>query len=106
MKRRLTISSHEEFEEPKRSEAEDAAEVAKWFHETYGIEIPTERLTHKTEDEVRQTLWNAFDDRYRPEMRRLERSLLLKRVDDAWKKHLLTMDHSAIGHWAGRLRPG
>jgi preprotein translocase subunit SecA len=30
-------------------------------------------------------------------MRRLERSLLLARLDDTWKKHLLTMDHLRSG---------
>ena len=30
-------------------------------------------------------------------MRGLERSLLLARIDDAWKKHLLTMDHLRSG---------
>ena len=49
------------------------------------------------EDEARQILWNAFDDSYRPEMRGLERSLCLARIDDAWKKHLLTMDHLRSG---------
>ena len=42
-------------------------------------------------------LWNVFDDRYRPEMRGVERSVLLGRLDDAWKKHLLTMDHLRSG---------
>jgi preprotein translocase subunit SecA len=88
---------NEEFEGTEKSEAEDAAQIAKWFRDTYGIEIPAEVLTHKTQDEVRQTLWGAFDAHYRPEMRGLERSLLLKRVDDAWKKHLLTMDHLRSG---------
>jgi preprotein translocase subunit SecA len=87
----------EEFAGTQTAEAEDAAGIAMWFQQTYGIEIPVEALTHKSQDEVRQTLWNAFDDRYRPEMRGLERSLLLKRVDDAWKKHLLTMDHLRSG---------
>jgi len=44
-------------------------------------------------------LWNAFDARYRPEMHNMERSLYLHQLDDAWKKHLLTMDHlrSTVG---------
>jgi preprotein translocase subunit SecA len=39
------------------------------------------------------------EDRYRPEMRRLERALLLQILDQAWKEHLLTMDHlrSSVG---------
>jgi preprotein translocase subunit SecA len=38
-------------------------------------------------------------ERFRPEMRRLERTLLLDILDAAWKDHLLVMDHlrSSIG---------
>jgi preprotein translocase subunit SecA len=87
----------EALEGAERSEAADAAELAEWFQVTFGIEVPAERLTGVTEDQARQVLWNAFDDRYRPEMRGLERSLLLARIDDSWKKHLLTMDHLRSG---------
>ena len=40
-----------------------------------------------------------MDDRFHPEMRRMERQVLLQIVDDAWKNHLLTMDHlrSSVG---------
>jgi preprotein translocase subunit SecA len=87
----------EAFEGTQRSEAGDASEVVEWFKNKFGIDVPAAALTGVTRDEVRQVLWNAFDDRYRPEMRRLERSLLLARLDDAWKKHLLTMDHLRSG---------
>ena len=42
---------------------------------------------------------SAIDDRYRPEMRRMERMLLLQIVDTAWKDHLLVMDRlrSSVG---------
>ncbi|MEX2112881.1 MAG: SEC-C metal-binding domain-containing protein, partial [Pirellulales bacterium] len=41
----------------------------------------------------------AVEDRYRPEMRRLERELVLQILDTAWKDHLLAMDHlrSSVG---------
>ncbi len=35
----------------------------------------------------------AVDDRYHPEMRRMERQVLLTIVDETWKNHLLAMDH-------------
>ena len=35
----------------------------------------------------------SIDDRYRPEMRKMERALVLSILDAAWKEHLLTMDH-------------
>src|SRR5207253_5749064 len=46
---------------------------------------------------ARQLLWNAFDEVYRPEMRGMERSLLLGRLDASWKNHLYTMDHLRSG---------
>jgi preprotein translocase subunit SecA len=50
-------------------------------------------------DEARRRVSQAVEDRYRPEMRRMERSLLLQILDQAWKEHLLTMDHlrSSVG---------
>ena len=41
----------------------------------------------------------AIEDRYRPEIRRMERHLVLQLVDGGWKDHLLAMDHlrSAVG---------
>src|SRR5205814_832215 len=87
----------EAFEGTQKSDTDDAREIAEWFKSKFAIEVPVETLTGVTQDDVRQVLWNAFDDRYRPEMRRLERSLLLARLDDTWKKHLLTMDHLRSG---------
>src|SRR5262249_1469751 len=47
--------------------------------------------------EGREVLWNAFDELYRPQMRRMERKLLLSSLDESWKDHLLTMDHLRSG---------
>jgi preprotein translocase subunit SecA len=54
-------------------------------------------LTKVTHDEAQQRLWNAFDERYRPEMRQMERSLLLNQLDTAWKNQLYTMDYLRSG---------
>jgi preprotein translocase subunit SecA len=42
---------------------------------------------------------NAIDARYRPEMREMEKSVLLDILDSSWMEHLRTMDHlrSSIG---------
>jgi len=83
----------------KQAELEDARELCEWMKTTYQIDLEAEKLVGLTPDEVRQTLWNAFDRQYRPEMRSMERSLLLGHLDSSWKKHLLTMDHlrSVVG---------
>jgi preprotein translocase subunit SecA len=76
-----------------RAEAEDARELAEWAKSSLGVEVSAEALTGVSRAEARRLLWNAFDDRYRPEMHRMERGLVLDRLDNAWKRHLLQMDH-------------
>ena len=41
----------------------------------------------------------AIDDKFFPEIRRMERTVLLTQLDSAWKEHLLAMDHvrSSVG---------
>ncbi len=77
----------------RQAEDEDAHELCEWMKSTYQIEVDQAKLKGLTTEQVRETLWNAFDSKHRPEMRSMERSLLLGNLDSSWKKHLLTMDH-------------
>ena len=56
-------------------------------------------LSRMNREGLRLAASGAVDDRFHPEMRRMERQILLNIVDDAWKNHLLTMDHlrSSVG---------
>jgi preprotein translocase subunit SecA len=81
------------FEHADRAEAEDARELAAWAKSRLDLEVKEERLTGATKEQARDELWSAFDMRYRPEMRSMERSLLLHQLDTAWKNHLYAMDH-------------
>jgi preprotein translocase subunit SecA len=89
----------EAFSGTRLSEAEDARELAEWARTALKLEVAEADLTGVDRDRARQVLWNAFDARYRPEMRTMERSLLLSTLDQSWKNHLYTMDHlrSSIG---------
>jgi len=58
---------------------------------------PRRKLIGLSHDEARNLLWNAYDERYRPEMRRMERNLLLDKLDRSWKNHLYVMDHLRQG---------
>jgi preprotein translocase subunit SecA len=80
-----------------RAEAADAQELVDWYKEAFKLEIKPEALTGQTRDEIRQNLWNFYDHVYRPEMRRMERNLLLEFIDSSWKMHLLSMDHLRSG---------
>jgi preprotein translocase subunit SecA len=87
------------FSGTRLAEPDDARELVAWARTTLGLEVAETDLTGVTQEQARQVLWNAFDVRYRPEMRTMERSLLLSTLDASWKNHLYTMDHlrSSIG---------
>jgi preprotein translocase subunit SecA len=89
----------EAFSGTKLAEAEDAKELAEWARTQLGLEVTEAKLTGVNAETARNLLWNAFDDKFRPEMRGMERSLLLNQLDSSWKNHLYTMDHlrSVVG---------
>jgi preprotein translocase subunit SecA len=89
----------EAFSGTRLSEPDDAKELADWARSVLNVDVPEATLTGISQDAARQVLWNAFDDRYRPEMRGMERGLVLSRLDSSWKNHLYTMDHlrSTVG---------
>jgi preprotein translocase subunit SecA len=64
-----------------------------WLEEQLGVRLSSEEAASRPRREIEQKLFNALDERYRPEMRRMERALLLRILDQAWKDHLLVMDH-------------
>ncbi len=68
-------------------------EFCDWCSETYGMDSSPDSMRRMNREDVANRLNNAVEDRYRPEMRRMERSLVLQLVDTAWKDHLLAMDH-------------
>jgi preprotein translocase subunit SecA len=46
---------------------------------------------------LKNVMASAVEAKYRPEMKKLERALLLNLLDTAWKDHLLVMDHLKSG---------
>src|SRR5262249_45045617 len=66
------------------AEEGDGRELSEWARSHLGLEVPADELTDLTREEAQDVLWNAFDDRYRPEMKRMERSLLLSQLDTSW----------------------
>jgi preprotein translocase subunit SecA len=73
--------------------------VARWASETLGRNLDADAIGAMTRTELDKTLRGAVENRYRPEIRLMERQLLLQIVDELWKDHLLVMDRlrSAIG---------
>lgn len=72
---------------------------ADWMESELDYHTAKEDLSRMNRDELALALDGAVDDRFHPEMRRMERQVLLNIVDDAWKNHLYTMDHlrSSVG---------
>ncbi|MFN9604764.1 MAG: SEC-C metal-binding domain-containing protein, partial [Planctomycetota bacterium] len=64
-----------------------------WMRKDLGWSGEPADVAQWTKDEMRAKLAQAFDDRYFPEIRRMERTVLLTTLDSAWKDHLLAMDH-------------
>ncbi len=67
--------------------------LAQWLEGELNYHTLKEDLSRMNRKQLALALDGAVDDRFHPEMRRMERQILLSIVDEAWKNHLLTMDH-------------
>ncbi|MDM4018909.1 preprotein translocase subunit SecA [Roseiconus lacunae] len=74
-------------------------DLVEWMKVELGASVDVEDFSRMNRNELQLAVSGAVDDRFHPEMRRMERQILLNIVDDAWKNHLLTMDHlrSSVG---------
>jgi preprotein translocase subunit SecA len=73
--------------------------LSAWAAERMKLDLPPEKMVGLTPEALQNQLTTAVEELYRPEMRRMERELVLQLLDVAWKDHLLTMDHlrSSVG---------
>jgi preprotein translocase subunit SecA len=74
-------------------------ELSAWLLDKYAYELSPEEMLRCDGERLKRHLTAAVEDRYRPEMRKMERALVLQLLDTAWKDHLLSMDHlrSSVG---------
>jgi preprotein translocase subunit SecA len=74
-------------------------DLTQWLKNTCNAELSSDELAKLNRDEAWRKVSQAVEDYFRPEMRRMERALLLQILDSAWKEHLLAMDHlrSSVG---------
>jgi preprotein translocase subunit SecA len=75
------------------------AELAAWGRQELGVETTGEELGTLGRDAARIKLVNPLDAKHRPEMREMEKVLVLQILDASWMEHLRAMDHlrSSIG---------
>jgi preprotein translocase subunit SecA len=73
--------------------------LSDWLKENLQYELSPEDMLGMEREELQRRLSGVVEERFRREMRRLERFLLLHHLDTAWKNHLLVMDHlrSSVG---------
>ena len=72
-------------------------ELSDWLAANYRYPLPVESMVRLTEEMLERHLATAVEEKFRPEMRRMERALVLQLLDAAWKDHLLAMDHLHSG---------
>ncbi len=68
-------------------------ELANWMRERLNWLGQVEELANQDRSSLERTLRTAIEDRFFPEIRRMERTVLLRILDDSWMGHLLAMDH-------------
>ncbi len=70
-----------------------------WVKANLILEIDLKTAPTTDREEIRNTLVAALDSIHRPEMREMEKTLLLQILDSSWMEHLRAMDHlrSSIG---------
>ncbi len=73
--------------------------LSDWLREELHADLPPEKLSGLDREGMARLLDRVVDEKFRPEMRKMERALVLNLVDTAWKDHLLAMDHlrSSVG---------
>ncbi|MEK6247301.1 MAG: SEC-C metal-binding domain-containing protein, partial [Planctomycetales bacterium] len=74
-------------------------ELVGWYQNNLETEIDADSLARLERDQIERKFSSAVQDRFCPEIRRMERTLALEILDAAWKDHLLAMDHlrSSVG---------
>ncbi len=76
-----------------------AGAVAEWARANLNLDLDPDAVSEMDQEELERTLTRAFEAKFRPEMREMEKSVLLQILDSAWMEHLRAMDHlrSSIG---------
>ena len=73
--------------------------LARWASQSLHVDSSDADLWSLPPHKLRGRLLAALDARYRPEMREMEKAVLLQILDSSWMEHLRAMDHlrSSIG---------
>lgn len=77
----------------------ELGDLVRWINESTEGELVDDDLASLDREGLALKIETLLEDHFRPEMRRMERALVLQILDTAWKDHLLSMDHlrSSVG---------
>ncbi|MDR3199150.1 MAG: SEC-C domain-containing protein [Planctomycetaceae bacterium] len=75
----------------------ELAEFCGWVNGEFAPDLMPQKIFEWDIYEIEDRLCSLVEDRYNPEMRAMERSLVLQILDTVWKDHLLVMDHLRSG---------
>jgi preprotein translocase subunit SecA len=92
LNRAFLYDGHLEREIAENTSGRSPEEVAEWARRRYGSAFQGHRLA-ETEGDATPALLEMGRDMLRWELTRLEQHVLLRIYDQAWKDHLLEMDH-------------
>ena len=70
-----------------------------WINDEFAPDLTVQKILGWEVPELEDRLCSLIERKYNPEMRGMERSLVLQILDTVWKEHLLVMDHlrSSVG---------
>ncbi|MGC8639178.1 MAG: SEC-C metal-binding domain-containing protein, partial [Isosphaeraceae bacterium] len=81
------------------AEPDHLRDLAAWGARELGVETTVDELASLSPKDARARFVNALDAKHRPEMREMEKVVMLQILDASWMEHLRAMDHlrSSIG---------
>ena len=84
---------------PLRNANGAATSLTDWFKSKLDYDLEVDKVEKLEQEDLEKKLESIVEDHYHPEIRRMERVVLLEIVDSSWKDHLLAMDYlrSAVG---------
>ena len=72
-------------------------QLARWVNEELRAEVEPNDFEDLTREGARQRVLEEYDRRFRPELSKAEREVILTILDTSWKDHLYYMDHLKSG---------
>ncbi len=91
--------SHDDGQPGRARHAGNLRSFVEWLQTELHAEWSENDIAEMNRGEFEVRLTELLDDAFRPEMRKMERALVLQLLDSGWKEHLLVMDHlrSSVG---------